>query len=88
MLWQPDTLRAHAVAGVPFAGFRIDVTGRRYWLRHMRDGSPRQRIDAGDVTAVYRFSKNIGLAFTARDGRIPPLFKVQRTMDTGIALVF
>jgi hypothetical protein len=85
--WQPDTTTAHTAFGVPFYGFRLDALGRRYWLKNTVDGQDRY-YNYGEVAGTYKFTEHIGVALTARDGFLPPLFKRQHTLDLSLLLVF
>jgi hypothetical protein len=85
--WQPDTTTAHSIFGVPFVGFRVDALGRRYWLRHTVTGED-QYFNYGEIAGIYKFTDHIGVALTARDGFLPPLFKRQHTLDLSLALIF
>lgn len=87
LAWRPDTTKRRSVFGVPMWSLEITANARRYWIRPRTLGSE-TRFDAGDMTAVIRFNRNIGLAVTARDGKLPPLFSTQRTTDIGLAFVY
>ncbi len=87
LAWGGDSTTRRSILGVPAWGVTLTVNARRYWVR-ARDVTEQERFDSGDLTALWRFNKSIGLALTARDGMLPPLFQTQRTTDLGFAFVY